>query len=229
MLVLDSRVPLEQPAELEGAEVDGPDPITDLLKAHVFADADRGNVHPAADPANATVGADVADFEAIGILERREQAGAGGGTAGGRAPRRAIGRGPAPSVPAPSMACRPKPMGQTTAEGGPTYAPIMLSARPRRWGQRTCPSGVRGLLDRAGRGAHLACRLKASRPSRMPRGHRHSGSARGRTPCTVGGQPDLYLRRSWSRSARARGTAPSSSSRRMERSGHCSYRTGRPS
>jgi hypothetical protein len=27
LLVLDPHVPLEQPAELEGAEVDGPDPI----------------------------------------------------------------------------------------------------------------------------------------------------------------------------------------------------------
>jgi hypothetical protein len=71
MLVLDSHMPLEQLAELEGAEVDGPDPITDLLKAHVFADANRGDVHPAAVPANATVGADVADFEAVGILEWR--------------------------------------------------------------------------------------------------------------------------------------------------------------
>jgi len=71
LLVFDSHVPLEQPTELEGAEVDGPDPITDLLKAHVFADADRGDVQPAAVPANATVGADVADFEAVGILERR--------------------------------------------------------------------------------------------------------------------------------------------------------------
>ena len=41
-------------------------------------------------------------------------------------------------------------MGQTTAEGGPTYAPVRLSARPRRWGQRTCHSAVRGLLDRMG-------------------------------------------------------------------------------
>ena len=37
--VLDSHMPLEQLAEHEGAEVDGPDPITGLLKAQVFADA----------------------------------------------------------------------------------------------------------------------------------------------------------------------------------------------
>ena len=65
-------MPLEQAPQLERPEVDIPDPVVDLLQPDVLTDADGGHVDPAAVPPNATVGADVADFEAIGILERRD-------------------------------------------------------------------------------------------------------------------------------------------------------------
>src|SRR5213083_1088177 len=75
VLILNSHLTLAQTAELEGAEVHVPEAVIDLLQAHVFADADRGDVDPPAVPPNATVGADVADFEAIGILERWQPVG----------------------------------------------------------------------------------------------------------------------------------------------------------
>ncbi len=66
-------MPLEQAPQLERPEVDIPDPVVDLLQTDVLTDADGGHVDPAAVPPNATVGADVADFEAIGILQRGQR------------------------------------------------------------------------------------------------------------------------------------------------------------
>jgi hypothetical protein len=67
VLVLNPHVALVQTAEPQRSEVDGPDAVRDLLQAHVLADADGGHVHPAAVPADAPVGADVPDFEAVSI------------------------------------------------------------------------------------------------------------------------------------------------------------------
>src|SRR5438128_2863305 len=58
VLILNSHLALAQTAELEGAEVHVPEAVIDLLQAHVFADADRGDVDPPAVPPNATVGAE---------------------------------------------------------------------------------------------------------------------------------------------------------------------------
>jgi hypothetical protein len=63
--------------ELECAEVDVPDPVVDLLEADVFPDADSRDVHPAAVPADAAIGAEVAVLETIGILERGGRSGMG--------------------------------------------------------------------------------------------------------------------------------------------------------
>ena len=70
--VFDAQVSLEQTAQLEGSEVNVPDSIVDLFEADVFANADGRDVHPAVVPPDAAIRADVADFEAIGIFQRRE-------------------------------------------------------------------------------------------------------------------------------------------------------------
>src|SRR2546428_12516259 len=64
---------LEQAPELERPVVDIPDPIVDLLQAHVLTDADGRDVHPAAVPSDAAIRADVAHVEAIGIFQRGER------------------------------------------------------------------------------------------------------------------------------------------------------------
>jgi hypothetical protein len=76
----------EQPPELEGSEVYIPDPIVNVLKATIFADADVGNVDPLMVPTDATIGADVASLEAVRVLERwkfRRHLPRGGVIAGG--------------------------------------------------------------------------------------------------------------------------------------------------
>src|SRR5712692_3130297 len=70
--VLDLHVSFDQAPELERSEVYVPDTVVDLLQADVFADADGGDVEPSPIPADATVGTDVAHFEAVGILQRRK-------------------------------------------------------------------------------------------------------------------------------------------------------------
>src|SRR5207249_11822509 len=62
-----------QPPELELSALDIPDPIVDLLQAHVLTNADGRDVHPAAVPSDAAIGADVAHFEAIGIFQRGQR------------------------------------------------------------------------------------------------------------------------------------------------------------
>lgn len=51
--VLNPHVALVEPAEPERSEVDVPDPVGNLLKAHVLPDTDRGDVHPPAVLSNA--------------------------------------------------------------------------------------------------------------------------------------------------------------------------------
>src|SRR3989442_10793263 len=48
--VFDPHMALEQAPELERSVVDIPDPIVDLLQAHVLTNADGRDVHPAAAP-----------------------------------------------------------------------------------------------------------------------------------------------------------------------------------
>src|SRR5439155_884663 len=50
VLVLNPHMALAQTAEAQRPKVDVPDPVVDLLEADVFADADRGDVDPAAVP-----------------------------------------------------------------------------------------------------------------------------------------------------------------------------------
>src|SRR2546422_1176869 len=64
---------LEQAPELERPVVDIPDPIVDLLQAHVLTNADGRDVYPAAVPSDAAIRADVAHVEAIGIFQRGER------------------------------------------------------------------------------------------------------------------------------------------------------------
>src|SRR2546427_241625 len=79
VLVLNPHVALAQAAEPQRPKVHVPDPVVDLLQAHILTDADGRHVHPARVPSNAAVGADVADFEPIGVLERRQASGMGRG------------------------------------------------------------------------------------------------------------------------------------------------------
>ena len=64
---------LEQAPELERPVVDIPDPIVDLLQAHVLTNADGRDVYPAAVPSDAAIRADVAHVEPIGIFQRGER------------------------------------------------------------------------------------------------------------------------------------------------------------
>src|SRR6266404_1133685 len=72
VLVLNPHVALAQSAEPQRPKVHVPDPVVDLLQAYILADGDGRHVHPARVPSNAAVGTDVADFEPIGVLERRQ-------------------------------------------------------------------------------------------------------------------------------------------------------------
>src|SRR5215468_3521823 len=66
-----------QAAELQRPEVHVPDPVVDFLEANVLADTHDRDAHPTAVPPNATVGTDVADFEAIRVLKWRDPVGHG--------------------------------------------------------------------------------------------------------------------------------------------------------
>ncbi len=71
ILVLDAHRAFMESAELQGAEIDVPDTVVDFFQADVLSGADGGDIDPTRVPANAAVGADIADLEAIRILERR--------------------------------------------------------------------------------------------------------------------------------------------------------------
>lgn len=63
-------------AELEGAEVEVPDPIVDLFEAHILPGSDGRDVHPAAvPPPDAAIAANAAHFEAVGIFGRGQLGG----------------------------------------------------------------------------------------------------------------------------------------------------------
>ena len=64
--IFDLHEALVQAAELERSEVDVPETVIDFLEANLFAGTGDGDVEPVTAPANAAVGADVADFEAVG-------------------------------------------------------------------------------------------------------------------------------------------------------------------
>src|SRR4030095_4667382 len=72
VLILNPHVSLAQAAESQRPEVNIPDPVVDLLKADVFAHADRGDIDPAALPPDAPVGADVPTLEPVRVLQRRQ-------------------------------------------------------------------------------------------------------------------------------------------------------------
>ena len=76
----------KQAPELERAEVHGPDAVIDFFQAHVRPRADGGDIDPVVVPANAAVGTDVPDLEAIGVLQQGESLGhrAWRGRIGGR-------------------------------------------------------------------------------------------------------------------------------------------------
>jgi hypothetical protein len=68
--IFDAHMSFEQPTELEWAEIDMPDAIVDVLEADIFPGTGDGDVDPVAVPPDATVGADVAHLEAVGLRER---------------------------------------------------------------------------------------------------------------------------------------------------------------
>ena len=73
-------------ADFQGAEEDVPDAVVDFFEADIFSGADDGDVDPMGVPANAAVGADVANLEAVGVFERWKLLGHGarGGLIDGR-------------------------------------------------------------------------------------------------------------------------------------------------
>jgi hypothetical protein len=64
--ILDLHVPFVEAAEFEWSKIDVPDSVVDLLEAQVLADTHDADVDASAVPADAAIGADVADLEAIG-------------------------------------------------------------------------------------------------------------------------------------------------------------------
>ena len=60
-----------QATELERSEEDIPDAVVDFFESHVLAGAADADIDPVVIPADAAIGADVAQFEAIWILKRR--------------------------------------------------------------------------------------------------------------------------------------------------------------
>jgi hypothetical protein len=77
--VFDLHLSFQQAPEFEGAEVDVPDAVLDLLEADVFADAGGGDIDPRLVPANAAVGADITHFEAMGYSSGGSRLGIGRG------------------------------------------------------------------------------------------------------------------------------------------------------
>jgi hypothetical protein len=70
---------LVQSSKFEGSETDIPEAVVDLFEADILAYAHDAHVDPAAIPADPTVGADVADLEPIGVIERWGRLGIGRG------------------------------------------------------------------------------------------------------------------------------------------------------
>lgn len=61
-----------QAAKFQRSKVNIPNAVVDFFQAHVFAGAADADVHSFMIPADAAVGADIADLEAVGIFERRK-------------------------------------------------------------------------------------------------------------------------------------------------------------
>jgi hypothetical protein len=68
-MVLDARPSFVEATELHGTEVRVPPSFVDLFEADVLADQGAGDVVPLLLPTHATVGADVANLEAIRVLD----------------------------------------------------------------------------------------------------------------------------------------------------------------
>ena len=95
MGILDPQVLFEQAPELQGAKVDRPDAVVNLLEADVLPNAGDAHVDPPPVPPDPAIGADVAGLEVGGIRERGEaprhrarrgtRAGRGGGEGEGLA------------------------------------------------------------------------------------------------------------------------------------------------
>src|SRR2546430_15376060 len=100
VLVLNPHMALTQTAEAQRPKVDVPDPVVDLLESDVFADADRGDVDPAAGPPH------------------------GPPRAGGPGVRAAPGPGGRPALPPPpaGRAARRRPRPPRRAPRGPPAA-----------------------------------------------------------------------------------------------------------
>jgi hypothetical protein len=62
-------------AEQDGAEVEGPDAVVDLLESDDLLDDAGADVDPALLPADAAISADAADLEMAGVFQRREPLG----------------------------------------------------------------------------------------------------------------------------------------------------------
>jgi hypothetical protein len=73
--ILDAHVPLKETTEFERAEEDVPDAVVDFFEADILASTDDGDIDPTVVPTDAAVSANVSDFKAVGIFERRQWVG----------------------------------------------------------------------------------------------------------------------------------------------------------
>jgi hypothetical protein len=74
---VEGQIVLVEPAEQDGAEVEGPHAVVNFFQADVFLDDAGADVDPALLPADAAVSADTPDLEVAGVLQRREPLGIG--------------------------------------------------------------------------------------------------------------------------------------------------------
>ncbi len=68
--IFDAHVSFEPPAEFQWAGVDIPDAIIDVLETDICPGAGGRDVDPLTVPPDVPIGTDVAQLEAVGILER---------------------------------------------------------------------------------------------------------------------------------------------------------------
>ena len=78
-MIEDGSFSYVKPTEGDGAEVDGPDIVGDLLEANVFAGEQMRDVDPGGVPSDAAVGGDLTGLEVGGVVGRLKLLGEGMG------------------------------------------------------------------------------------------------------------------------------------------------------
>jgi len=75
--IFDLHVAFVQAAELQRSEIDVPEAVIDVLQPDIFAGTDAGDIDPVTASADPAIGADLAEFEAVGVFERWQAVGQG--------------------------------------------------------------------------------------------------------------------------------------------------------